>query len=535
MILRFLLLFVVSFFSFQFLFGVDIQQTIQEDISITKTLNGNHIILVRGTFEFYNPSISSQVYEYSFSVDSPNGIYGSFTSLNGDNTIDYLGFSGFDLMPNESRRLGYRFSGSINQSDIDYFANGGSFIERFGIPRYVVKSSISVDKPTREDVNITNTSTRAVSSRIRNPTEFGVRIVDLEIFRTQISDVFLESAFSVGSRQNIFVEPFGYQEVGFYDRNSSDSSVYWVKTIVSANWDWNISTSYSFVIQQPSPSGGGGGGSSGGRPSTGGISDLVDEGSSLENLVIKKDVDKVFVSKGEEVTVYLKILNLGESTIKDISFRDEIPEGYVLKSIDGARVDGNILHFSIDELEGYSEKVLEYVIVKEDDTPGSLTYLKPVDFDGDATVEGVLLLDEVLGNAKLFVQKEIEWVDSKYSRIKITIKNVGNGIVNNFRLIDDIEQRYIIKEISKNFADLKRGEWIINELTPGSEWEVEYLVESHEGISQLPLLTGVEESNVYGTVIFDSQIHTIITQGSSLPEKIGFGITIFLVLLYFLF
>ena len=524
-------------------YAISVNHTVDEDVLVVQLLTGDYILRVNGDLTITNPTVASEIYEYIYTVDLLPTVYGNFNDQDSLSTVDYLGFSGYEFAAGTQRNLRYSFSGTLNTTEFNeldaQFQNGTSFLEIVSDVRYVTRTSINVDKPIREFENTTNNSRRAVGARVSNPTEFDVTILDLEIYRTNITDVFIDSGTIVGKEQNMSIGPFSNDRFDFYDINSSSVSVYWLKSIVSANWEWDVTFDYEFVVQQPpNIGGGGGGGSSGGSssPGTGNddIDDSIDQIDLLSNLVIKKDVDKVFVSQGEEITVYLKVLNLGEDTLYNISFTDEIPQGYVLKSISGAEINGNTLSFNIAELEGYGEVNLEYVLEKVDSV-SSLTFFKPVKYDGDATLEGVLVVENLLGNAKLFVQKEIEWVDERFSRVTITIKNVGDGVVNNFKLIDVIEDRYILKDILKAFDQNRRGEWVIDELAPGDEWKVNYLVESHEAMGQLPLLVGVEESNVYGTVILDSQIHTEIKDASSLVEKIGFGVTIFLVLVYFLF
>ena len=563
----FSLLILFSFFSMSFsqMSSDEIVQVVDERVVITELLNGEYTISISGTFEITNPTLTSRIYEYRVLVEPPKEVFGSFSSVQGNTSIVYLGFKGYDLMPNETLKLKYSFSGDINSSEIEYFENGGSFIEKYASSTYVVKSSISIDKPIREDENSSVESRRYVSSLVKNPSEFSIFVKDLEVYRTLVSDVFMENSYSLGVKSSVEIEPFKEESVDFEDESSSSNSIYWVRAEVSAQSVYNVSVSYSFKKQSRS----------GGSSDKSEKSDLgVSEGSGLkynekdlENLVVKKDVDKVLVSVGEDVSVFVNVINLGKEPLYNISFIDEIPKGYELKAIssepiskrayktgygelsqsdqdvewarNSVKVEENMLYFLVDKIEPYSQRVFKYVLTRIEEGEGSLTYLKPVEFlngfGGQATVEGVLLLDSVLGSGKLFVQKEVEWLDSKYSKVEITIKNVGEGVVSNFKLIDEIEERYIIKDILKSFSQGKRGEWKIDELTPNSQWSVSYLVESHEGVSQLPLLVGVEQSEVYGTLLFDSQVHIDILQRGTMIEKIGFGVTIFLVLLYFLF
>lgn len=556
------LLFLTSFlFVLSSSFSLNVEQEVEEDIVVVQLLNGNYTLRVDGQVEIRNPTLTSSIYEFGYKVNPPAGIFGSFTVTDSNVESNYLGVSGFDLGPNSSIILNYRFSGAMNESFKEEFENSTSFLELFTTPRFIVKTSINVDKPTRtlESVRLNLTdvdynsslspTSRAINSQIRNPTEFFLKVFDIEIYRTNINDtdVFITSGVVLKDKLDFIVNPFGKKEVGFYDEASFDGAIYWVKQSSSANWNWSNTIDFNYAIQQSGSSfspAGSGGGSGGARDSDDDTLIVDDENSTLvvgdnlgfnsENLVIKKDVDKFYVSKGDEITVYLRVFNLGNTVLENISFEDEIPEGYELKSIDGARVDGNKLYFTLDKLDPFSDTTLEYTLEKIT-SKTTLTYFKPVEYDGNATLEGVLVVESLLGEGKLFVQKEVESIDDTFSKIKITIKNVGDGTLTNFKLIDEIADRYLLKDILKEFNENKRGEWLIPELAPGSEWAVEYLVETHDGMSEVPLLVGVEESDVYGTVIFDSKIAMEYRDTSSVIEKVGFGITILLVVIYLLF
>lgn len=541
-------------------YSLFVEQDITEEIVVVELLNGNYTLKVNGQVEIINPSLVSPIYEFSYKVSPPGGIFGSLTIPNNINNNDiesgYLSVTGLNLAPNSSVIIEYRFSGIMNESFRDEFSNSTSFLELFSTPRFIVKTSINVDKPSRdfESIRINSTtveyntsipnSRRAISSIIKNPTEFNLDIYDLQIYRTNINDTnyFINSGITLGEESDIRVGPFQRKEVGFYDNFSFDGAIYWVKQSSSAAWNWSNDVDFKFAKQQAGASFSGGGGGSSGRTQDD-TADGTSENTSIsddyiaftsDNLIIKKDVDKFFVSRGEQITVYLRVSNLGGTVLENISFEDEIPEGYELRAVENARVGGNTLYFSIDELAPFSERTLQYTLEKVT-SKTTLTYFKPVDYQGNATLEGVLVVESLLGEGKLFVQKEVESVDSQFSKIKIIIRNVGDGTISDFKLIDELEERYLLKDILKEFYNNNRGEWLIPELKPGSDWVVEYLVETHDGMSELPILVGVDESDVYGTVIFDSKIATEYRDSSSMIEKVGFGITILLVVVYLLF
>lgn len=543
---------------------------IEEQISITKLLDGRYTISVNGELEIINPSMITEIYEYRMRTALPDGIFGGFSLFeNSSSRLNERGFYGYFFGPsnathNSSLYARYSFSGILTQSqfdrlqfNVDTQELGVSFLEAFTNPVYVLKPSFTVDKPIGEHEEqtifnstldeyqtiplVNNVSRRAVGSKIINPTEFNMFGYKLEMIRTRTSDTFLENAVSLGIRENFTLGPFQTKEFGFYDDDSTSNSIYWVEMEVSAMSQFFANISLNYREQQPSSGGGGGGGGSITPPITPPVTGEEETDEDLDfnqgrNLVITKSVDKFFVTQGEEITVTLRIMNLGRSEITNLSFRDFIPEGYSLVRVNNANLEGRTLNFLIDSIPGYSEIEIEYVLVKDSASTRSFTFFPPVEFDGDAIVEGVLVLEDIVGETNLFVQKEVTWLDSQFSQVRITVRNVGNSRVTNFKVLDDLNERYLMREISKPFSDLKRGLWEVESLSPGGVWEVTYVVENHNGVSQIPLILGAEDSNVYTTVILNSHVSSTIQHtSSSIVERIGLGFAIILVLAYILF
>lgn len=539
-------------------YAMYVEHDVDENIEITQLLDGRKSLFVQGNIEIGNPSSTSKIYEYRLNTNLPSGVFGNFNSVNSNAQIVGNRFYGYEFNPNSSLEFSYSFSGIVNDSLVNTLNNSNvSFLELYSLPQYTLKPSINVDKPimeseaqsvvnqsTGEIKRINSTSTeprRVVSSRVSNPSEFFVIGKEIEILRTSTQDTFMESSVSLGKQENFTIDPLDYKQFDFIDTNSSIlnstenksmsySPIYWVQSKISAAWNWNSTISYDFKVQQiPSNSGGGGSSS---PPSNIGEDDS--EEVVRDNLIIKKEVDKLFVTKGEELEVTIKVMNLGSNRLEDISFSDIIPDGYSLKSVSGANINGKTLEFSVESLDAFSETELKYTLIKEE-VDRSFTYLPPVNYQGDAILEGALIVEELLGDARLFVQKEVDWVDSEFSRVKITIRNVGDSRITNFRLFDEINERYRMREISQPFFENNRGMWEIKSLAPNSNWEVEYLVENHNSVSELPILLGIDESQVYGTVIINSHVSSMINQESSWFETIGIIMAGLILLAYIVF
>ncbi|MCH8519129.1 MAG: DUF11 domain-containing protein [Nanoarchaeota archaeon] len=559
---------------------LNVIHNVQEQVSVTKLLDGRYTISVIGEVEIINPSYTTEIYEYRMRAALPDGIFGGFTLLqNSSSRLNDRGFYGYFFQPsnltyNSSLYARYSFSGILTSSQFERLEFDSDnqllqvpFLEAFTNPIYVLKPSFTIDKPigeheqqTLQDTsvpknvsfsqkNVTSNNIRAVGSKIINPTEFNMFGYRLEMIRTRIvgsgnnislSGTFLDNRVSLGVKENFTIDPFQTKEFGFYDNDSDSNSVYWVELEVSAMSEFFGNISLNYREQQPS-SGGGGGGGGGSSTVTPPIPPITpdDEDEDFNvgrNLVITKSVDKFFVTQGEEITVTIRIMNLGRNEITNLSFKDLIPDGYSLVRVNNANLEGRTLNFLVDSILGYSEVEIQYVLVKDSASTRSFTFFPPVDFDGDAIVEGVLVLEDILGETNLFVQKEVKWLNSQYSQVTITVRNVGNSRITNFKVLDELNERYLMREISTPFSQGKRGLWEIESLAPGGEWKVTYTIENHQGISQMPLILGAEDTKVYTTLILNSHVSSTIQHtSSSIVEKIGLGFAIILVLAYILF
>ena len=128
-------------------YSLFVEQDITEEIVVVELLNGNYSLKVNGQVEIINPSLTSPIYEFSYRVSPPAGIFGSLTVPNNINNNDiesgYLSITGLNLAPNSSVIIEYRFSGIMNESFRDEFSNSTSFLELFSTPRFIVKTSIN--------------------------------------------------------------------------------------------------------------------------------------------------------------------------------------------------------------------------------------------------------------------------------------------------------------------------------------------------------------------------------------------------------
>ncbi|MFW5704825.1 MAG: hypothetical protein ACOCXG_03190, partial [Nanoarchaeota archaeon] len=371
-------------------------------------------------------------------------------------------------------------------------------------------------------------SSRLVTCRIRNPTDFDLNVRSLKVYRayTGYNNSFFDKGELIDSRTNIEVEEFGYKEIDLKDTNSNDSSVYWLASEVLISTNLVMASTQNFRVQRSSS---GGGSMSFKSPFSGKV---------LSSILVKKNVDKTLVMYEDEVEVSLRIINVNDFLVEDLVVNDVIPAGFEIVEVDSnVRIKGNGLSFNIDNVSAYETVVLKYRLKNEKEDAG-ITYLAParVDYGGEEYFsDGVLLIHNLLANKKIFIQKEVEYEDENFAKVTITVKNLGSISVEDLLVADTIDEDANIKHISQLFFEEKKGIWRIKELKPGEEWEVTYIVERNSGLGNLPNIFGVDEGEILGTLIFSEEVVTVFGEGPRIIEKVGLGVAIGLLVFYLLF
>lgn len=524
-------------FSLNLVFAIKPAIDIKETSQIKGISDGRYSVYSSGTIEITNPSSISKIYEIDIplELDSLIGV----NKIRIDNTSDRFTFSfnrikGFLIEPNSSVRVGYNIYGIVNYdlnketkdkgiSIFEYYA------EDFGL---YANTIVSLEKSSGENYNldgsINESSTpinfsRLVSANFRNPSDFDYFIKDIKLYGTSVDDPYFSDGDLLDSNQNISVLAYGYEEFNFVDPSSNGYAVYWVSNDVTI--DTNLNSQVSWKSSS-------GGGSSKSSSNNGGLST-----PDFKPIVIKKEVDKTLVRNGDEFEVILKIVNVNNFALYNLSLEDIIPENYEIKDVSSKVkiVGGDKLYFEIEEILEYETYIIKYTLVNNDDLKG-ITYLKPAKAIYDNTSyfsDGVLVINDLLPDKKLFIQKEVDYQDDEYARVTITVKNLGASEMNDILVSDILDENSVIKEISQVF--LERGVWKIKSLRGGEEWSVTYLIERNSELDNLPNIFGVDDTEVFGTLISSEEIITIFREEPRTVEKVGMALAVGLLIFYLLF
>ncbi len=518
--------------------------TVNEKVIIDELPLGGYRLKVNGTLQLENPSLVSNIFEFKTNLNL--GPLVGITPIMLDSTSENFQFtqdsiSYYLIKPQDTVKIGYFIYGIIDEdvyskiknndsTFLEYYSDGlllySNVIVNLQKPQregYIYEDTGSTIKPNK-DVNGTpaGNTTRLVSSDIRNPTDFDYYFSKISLYGSQSSNPMFDTGDLIKTFSNITVSGYSYKIIDFFDENSNDYSVYWI------SYDMNIANIFNRGLE---------------RINTNIDSEDYDvnsrdvNSSNFEPFVLKKSVDKTVVRSGEEFKVTLKIVNLNDFEVFDLSLVEELPKGYEVKDVSSEVkiTDGSKLIFTIDSIDEYGTYVISYTLVNSDDLKG-ITYLKPAQLsykDQTYYSEGILVINDLLPDKKVFVQKEVEYLDDDYARVTIKVRNLGSILLENILVSDIIDENAIIKEISKIFEE--RGVWRIKTLKPGDEWEVTYVVERNSQLDFLPNIFGVEKENVYGTLVSSEEIITVFGEQPRTIEKVGMGLAVGLLIFYLLF
>lgn len=561
------------FLSVSSVYAVKLDVVINENSSITKLLTGQYSLDVVGEVVIKNPSYQSTIYDFyiPFYFDSLVGI----NKLSVHSTSDRFKFSynrvkGSFIYPNETVKVGYRIYGLVNDDIFELSEDANKSIFEYYTKDYdfLSKTLIDLEKIQREgyvylqngslaSTPTSNVTGRVVAPVIKNPTDFDYFVRELKVYKAEVSDPVYDDGKLVDEAFNLSIVPKGFLDLSFRDLDGDDFSVYWFSAQVVTKYNLTSNFRKLFTVQTPPSAGGsssgGGGGGGGGSSKKDKVEDDEEEinetdvieigdksifqNEGFDSILFKKTVDKNLVRVGEKFEVTLKIANVNEFDFENLVVEDYIPDGYVISKISDDLVlrNGSYMKFEVDRVLAYGTYVVSYVLENKDALRG-ISYLNPatLTYEGDSKdSEGVLIVNDILPDKKVFVQKELENVDDRFVRVKIKIKNLGGIVLEDVLVTDEIDPDVIIKDISKVFQ--KKGVWQVSSLNPGEEWQVDYLIEKNDLLNSIPNVFGVDSSDVYGTIMVSEEVVVNYEDGPKTAEKVGLVLALILLILYVLF
>ncbi|MCB9371057.1 DUF11 domain-containing protein [Candidatus Woesearchaeota archaeon] len=520
-------------------FAVKPEITIIENSTIAQLPSaGQYSLVADGIFQIYNPSNVSRIIEVRvpLGLDALIGIdWVNVSPSSSRFNFSYGVIKSYFVDSNETVSVGYHMYGLLS-SNLYSLLNGKSVFEYYADSIDLTPEvKIHLEKPEQGIFNESFPESRDIRAGVRNPTEFDLFAKSVKIYRSNVSLPFFDDGTLLTTLGNFSIAPFGFETRSYFDLYSTNDSVYWTSLDVVTELSFVRNVSSVFV---PLPSSGGEKDDKGSSGSSGGGFSTPSKEEESVDLLVKKDVNTTVVRYGDMVSIMVTIANVNNKKLANLSVLEEIPEGYELvRSSLKYEVKNGLYVFALDGLDVYESYTLVYTLQHKRDGYRGITYLKPsrVDYENASFYsEGVLLVNALLPEEKIFVQKEVKFVDDDFARVTIKVRNLGGVPVEDLLVSDFIDENAIVKDISQVFSE-KRGVWKIKKLESGEEWEVSYLVERNSGLDSLPNVFGVDKSSVFGTIVSSEEVMMVLYEGPGTIEKVGLGVAVGILVFYLLF
>lgn len=506
-----------------------INLNINEDIIINELGAGQVEIIATGTLNFENPTNNSLIYEYNFDFKEDINLQ---LEVNGTN-ISYSNkkIRGSEINPNENKFLNYKLNGIIPKTIYNDFYNSKTTLFEW----YSSKKDFSplrfatLNKLDKLKDFSNGTFERYVIIEGNNPSELDVEILYLNLFKTQSSNnisQIMNSQNLLETYENISLGP----NQSFYfktkDIDANDKTTYWIEYDIIAK----INLTSKFIINYYSRNSGG---------SSSKVEDNESQKIIIEKpLIFKKDSNKNILSFTDDLNISLEIQNPNDFKISNLLILDEFNEYFdlVKAESDNLLINNNKLNFIIEDLLPFETKIINYNVKFDKFTEVSILYFPPskLTYKNENIYSNSLnVINDIKSQDKrLFVQKEIEYLNSTTNRVYIKVKNIGDIDFENLLIVEN-EGEIII---DSNYDSVQKNKWSIPKLEVGSEWTTYYDVKADNVNKFIPEIYGAEDAKIYKTIVLNEKIDTLPIQNDKKTyQTIIVGIAIVLLIVDILF
>ena len=481
------LLILFSLISIGFSISADIN--ISEEISAVKISSSQINISGNGTLIINNPSSNDYIHQFEFDFRSDLILDFDYSNPNLSSNIDSI--FGEEIRPNNNFETNYTFSGIIPISYYENFkARGISVLDWYTQDIYLnTNREISLSKLSRDNADTTNISSRGIGISGRNPTEFNLSIEYINLITTNSSNnnEFLESENIINTYQNFNLNPNQSFQFDFTDTQSSDFSIYWIDSKISAFYNINNDITLSFSDKSSESS----------KGSSRSFSSLNYE----KEIIFEKFTNQSIIKNGDLIKIKLSIQNPNKKSIKEIYIQDIFPEEF--KLLNGS--SSKLLKFEIEELFPFETMIFEYTLNFSQNSSTQVFYLPRAKLSyksGEILSNFLNLVNKNQEQRnKIIIEKEINYIDDERVETKITVKNLGDKDIENLKIIES------------PFGFLRNGtdnesfrSWLIPSIPANGEWEITYIT-NRENVNPNSIQAILNEKiQVLNTLIVNSNI-----------------------------
>lgn len=465
-----------------------LQITLDERGKVTNYLSTYWVVTVEGDLTIQNPS-ESDLYDIRLDFDLL-GLQILQTGGSGDLRSDYVYFDSIAAESEET--FSYQIIGIAVQPPT--ITGGGVFYSALvrEDPRIYSDGFGRLMKTEPEDSSITGRNARLVTASFENPTELEYTIQEMRVIKTPRLDPNEQlNSWTIIDENNPYVVPGGgvfYEDI--LDRNATEGEVYWLQSDVFVSGIELIDNNELLRITEENL--------------TAPVEELnFTNATTNETLLratprylLRKDISTQFVTPGEPMTVSLRLYNF-EPQLSEFSLSDSLPAGFSADqdlSWTGEVPTRDFVEIQYDAtLESGALAGIDQFPAAEADIQGVVVRSQPISFIRGFTSDN-----------RLYVQKSVDYVDDSYSRITISVRNLGADPVQDITIRELIDEQADFSEITRQPES--RGVWRIPQVMPGDEWRVSYTTLNGAWVENLPSVFGVPSDSVLRTLLLQNII-----------------------------
>ena len=462
--------------------------TVNEEGKITNYLNTYWVVNVQGEGTLTNPS-ESDLFDVRLFFDVA-GL--PVLERDGDGAFDGNSLYFRRVPAGETVDFSYQIIGIAVQPPT--LAGKGVLYSGFAKrdPRIYSDVFGRLQKAPMEESSITGRDARLISVTFENPSNLQYTIEDLRVIKTPElnPNQQLDSWQIIDSSDPRLLPGGGFFVHDFLDEDATEGEVYWLQSdVYISNVDLvdrsNLSRFTERNLTVPIEQ----------LNFTNETDNFTAEGIAPRYL-LRKSISDSFIVPGEPVNISLRLYNF-EPSLARYTLTDSLPAGFV--SDQELSWQGEVPTREMVEVT--------YEAVLDGDTLAGIDRFPAA----RATISGTSIRSQPVSfirrfssEKRLYVQKSVEYVDDSFSRVTISVRNLGADSVQDVTLRELLAEDAEFSQITQQ--PHSRGVWLLDELSAGDEWSVSYVTRSGELVQNLPSVFGVPSDSVLRTLLLENVV-----------------------------
>lgn len=468
--------------------GSSLNLSIAEDGKITNYLNTYWVVNVEGTGTVHNPS-ENDLFDVRLFFD----VLG-LTVLPGEGDGEFDGNSlYFRRIPGgESVSFSYQIIGITAQPPT--LKDKGVLYTGFSKRKPRIYSDVfgQLQKAPLEEKTVTGRDARLISVTFENPSTLEYTIESMRVLKSPQKDPnqVLDSWQVVNKSDPRVLAENGFFVHDFIDKNAKEGEVYWLQSdvyiseVVLTDLN-NISRFTERNLTVPVE-----------ELNFTNATDNSSASAVSPRYLLRKSVSGSLVTPKDPVTVTLRLYNF-EPSLKEFSLTDSLPSGFVADS--DLSWEGDV--------PARDAVALRYEAVLNESSLSGVDRFPAA----QARIDGVTVRSQEVpfvrrfsSEHNLYVQKRVEHITDDFSRVTISVRNLGQDSVGSLTIKEYLAEEAEFSQISEQPES--KGVWALPAVGPDEEWSVSYVTDSGDAVRALPAVFGVSSDSVLRTLLLENVV-----------------------------